>query len=334
MAIDLLANPTATAPTALADYQAILTQLVANGQAFTGRLIVQGSNIKAGTVILIGGVLYKATTDTAITGTASSYVKITPSGATASAAFVANLTGVTWNDAYGGYYDGSGNLHVFDEGLAVSSGALASAKTELGYSSGYSYGPRNKTFTASGTFVVPTGVSEVWVTGCAAGGNGTAGDSGGNNGGVGGRMGQFCVKQKVAVTSGASITVTIGAVGANTTFGGSITLGYGTNGGGNSGFLSGSSGATSGLQQGGGGGSSSPIPYTGLAGSAGATGIGAGGSGGVNGGGGGGGGNNLGGAGGAGGAGNNYGAGGGGGGAGVTGGAGGAGGPGIITVEW
>lgn len=119
MAIERVNIPTPTAPTSITDYQAILAQGVALGQALTDREIVDGSTIRAGTVMLIGGVLYKSTTDTTITGLASNYVKITPSGATASAAFVANLTGVTFNEAYGGYYDGSGNLHVFDEAKAI-----------------------------------------------------------------------------------------------------------------------------------------------------------------------------------------------------------------------
>ena len=218
MAIDLLANPTATAPTALADYQAILTQLVANGQAFTGRLIVQGSNIKAGTVILIGGVLYKATTDTAITGTASSYVKITPSGATASAAFVANLTGVTWNDAYGGYYDGSGNLHVFDEGLAVHSGAIAGAKTEIGVSSIANEVKGGTILTGSGNWVCPSNVYYVRVTmGGGGGGGGGGGDytggAGSGAGGGGGGAGGLLIST-VSVVPGTTYAYVNGAGGA------------------------------------------------------------------------------------------------------------------------
>lgn len=133
MAIARVSIPTPTAPLALADYQAILAQGVALGQALTLREIVDGSTIRAGTVMVIGGIIYQATSDTAITGSASAYVKITPAGASASAAFVANLTGVTFNEAYGGYYDGSGNLHVFNEDLAISIGALTgSARTVLG----------------------------------------------------------------------------------------------------------------------------------------------------------------------------------------------------------
>lgn len=131
MSLDRVSVVTPTSPVGIADYQAIIAQLEARIDAFTGREIIDGSTIRVGTVIAIGGVAYKATTDTAISGVASNYVKITPSGATASAAFVADLTGVTWSHAYGGYYDG-GALVVFDESLAKRSGVIATAHTLLG----------------------------------------------------------------------------------------------------------------------------------------------------------------------------------------------------------
>lgn len=129
MAIARVNIPTPTAPVGVADYQAQLDQITALNQAFTGRSPVDGSTIRAGTVMMVGSVLYKATSDTTITGVASLYVKITPAGATASASFVASLSGVTWNHAYGGYYDGSGNLYLFDEALAVSTGVIGSYYT-------------------------------------------------------------------------------------------------------------------------------------------------------------------------------------------------------------
>lgn len=355
MAIARVAIPTPTSPGLLSDYQSILDQIAGSTQAFTGREIVDGSTIRAGTLMLIGGVLYKATSDTSITGSASDYVKITPSGASATAAFVSSLTGVTFNEAYGGYYDGSGNLHVFDEGKAVAAGTITAPRTRMGMSAG----PRMRTFTASGTFIVPTGVTRVWVTGCAAGGNGGSGSSTTTTpgGGGGGGQGASCIKKAIAVTPGASITVTIGAVGANTTFGALLTLAFGSNGSGGSGnvsgtggpgagsgnsnadLLGGKQGGRSGQGGAGGGGAQSPIP-SGDAGAAGANaGVNTGGAGGVNGGGGGGAGASTGsGAGGVGGAATAYGAGGGGGGggdgSGGTGAAGGAGGPAILTIEW
>lgn len=137
MAIARVNEPTPSGPLTLATgYQRQNTKSEAQVQSFTDRAIVDGSTIHGGAVFPIGGILYKATSDTTITGAASLYVKITPSldGSTASASFVANVTGVTWNHTYGGYYDGGSpdSLYLFDEALAVSRGIISSRKTNMG----------------------------------------------------------------------------------------------------------------------------------------------------------------------------------------------------------
>jgi len=104
-------------PTATSDY------VKQNNLIETGFLRVNdpwpivGGNIVRGSVFQLGGTVYLATSDTAIGGVASDYVKLTPSGdgSTCSADYVASLAGVSWNDAYNGYYDVGGNLYVFDE---------------------------------------------------------------------------------------------------------------------------------------------------------------------------------------------------------------------------
>jgi hypothetical protein len=68
-----------------------------------------------GSVFQVGGSVYITTGDTSITGSSSDYVKLTVSGSSLVPSYVANLSGVTWNSTYRGYYDGSGNLYVFDE---------------------------------------------------------------------------------------------------------------------------------------------------------------------------------------------------------------------------
>jgi len=78
-----------------------------------------------GSVFQVGGSVYIATADTSITGSASDYVKLTVSGSNLVPSYVANLTGVTWNSTYRGYYDVSGNLHVFDEDKAYYEGTIA-----------------------------------------------------------------------------------------------------------------------------------------------------------------------------------------------------------------
>ena len=92
-------------------------------------LRVVGGNIVKGSVFQIGGAIYYANSDTAITGSESDYVKITPSGATASASYVADLSGVSWNDEYNGWVDVSGNLYVFDESTAIIDGEITDYKT-------------------------------------------------------------------------------------------------------------------------------------------------------------------------------------------------------------
>lgn len=106
-----------------------IAQIAALLQNVEQPLRVIGSVVKKGSLFNIGGAMYIADADTNITGTASDYVKITPAGATASASYVANLTGVTWNTAYNGYYDGTGNLYIFDEAKALSSGAISTIYT-------------------------------------------------------------------------------------------------------------------------------------------------------------------------------------------------------------
>lgn len=131
--------PAATAGTVPAggtDYQKQNDLLYAFGLWGMGTYPLDLTNNKVvkGAIFSVGGVLYKASADETITGTPSDYVKLTPisAGAQCSAAYVANLSGVTWSDTYDGYYDGSGNLHIFDEAKAYKAGAIAAPKTELG----------------------------------------------------------------------------------------------------------------------------------------------------------------------------------------------------------
>ncbi len=88
-----------------------------------------------------------------------------------------------------------------------------------------------QTFTANGTFIVPTGVTKIWVTACA-GGQG-AGASAGSNGSTSGDGGDWIIKQPYNVTPGQSISITVGqggaagiepANGGNTVIGSLVTL--------------------------------------------------------------------------------------------------------------
>jgi len=116
MPINKLTSPQST-PTSLADWVAMknLIESVYLGTELPVRIDYDNDLVLKGSVFQIGGSIYLADADTAITGTPSDYVKLTPSGSIAAPSYVANLTGITWNDTYNGYYDGSGNLVVFDE---------------------------------------------------------------------------------------------------------------------------------------------------------------------------------------------------------------------------
>lgn len=93
----------------------------------------QDNTVKQGVVISLGGSIYYVSEDESITGTPSNYVKISPDvdPSTASASYVANLTGVSWNSTYNCYTDVSGDGYLFDDTLAVLNGDIALANTKL-----------------------------------------------------------------------------------------------------------------------------------------------------------------------------------------------------------
>ena len=126
MPITKITAPSAT-PAAIADYTAQNNLAAALALAAQGAARVSGSNVLKGAVFLVGGAIYKADANTAISGSASDYVKLTISGdgLTLAPSFVADLTGVTWSDTWNGYYDASGNLYEFDELKALAGAAIA-----------------------------------------------------------------------------------------------------------------------------------------------------------------------------------------------------------------
>ncbi len=91
---------------------------------------VDGNKIVQGAIFQIAGPVFISDTGTEITGTKSDYVRISVSAAgdTAVAEFVPDLTGVSWNSVYRGYYDDAGNLYLFDESKAKADGKIAEYK--------------------------------------------------------------------------------------------------------------------------------------------------------------------------------------------------------------
>lgn len=72
----------------------------------------------------------------------------------------------------------------------------------------------SQTFTASGSFVVPSGVATLFATGCGAGGGGAGGHTADPGGGGGGGSGATCVSgMPVTVVPGSTLTLTIGTAG-------------------------------------------------------------------------------------------------------------------------
>ena len=319
-------------PISIDDWQHLIEIQAALLLAVQGAERIVGSNVVRGAVFLVGGATYLATADTAITGTASDYVKLTVSldGLTLTPSYVADLTGVTWDSANNGYYDVDGNLYVLPWKEA-------------------SHG--KKIFTESGEWVVPVGVSTVWITGCGRGGNGGGGGDGygvlpnryggGGGGGGGGGAIVICKKLTLAESPGDIIDITISTTSGVSSYFGTTEIKSGATGIGGISATSGGNGS-GGAGGGGAAGGGSIVP--GKNGSIGSGGAQSGGTGGVGGndnsfglyGNGGQGGNGINGS--AGGNAAGYAAGGGGGaggsGDGKIGGAGGAGGPSFIMVEW
>jgi len=229
MAIDRISFPAST-PTAVADYQAQNTLISAAFSESANVVPFVGSAMTTGYVFQVGGTVYQVNGTVNITGTASAYVKITPSGATATASFVANLTGVTWSNLYNGYYDGSGNRYIFDESSAIASGVItyANRKTSqwgvgISQSGGFvgGYGSRADDGGAVGSGAIADsggaiGSGAIAATGGAAGYNANA-TAGGAVGGYANASAGGAVGYNANATNG-------GAVGYNTnaTLGGAV----------------------------------------------------------------------------------------------------------------
>ena len=121
MAINKITGPGAT-PSSISDWAGAVDWLNSILPNINIGTKIYNGYVKNGSLFNIGGSLYLADSDTAITGTESDYVMITPSGSTASASYASSLSGVTWDDANKGYYDASDNLYIFDEYKAIING--------------------------------------------------------------------------------------------------------------------------------------------------------------------------------------------------------------------
>lgn len=232
--------------------------------------------IAAGSKVEIAGAFFQFPSDETPTGWAAivtattAYIALTASGTAGSQVVNAGYvsTAPTWRDDLQGWYASAASsvrivasIYKAEATRYVNKRVLdikqAATTTEIYNQHG------SQVFLSSGTFTVPWGVDTIYITGCAAGGNG--GESGSPSG-AGGGGGEWAIKKSFTVVAGSSYTVTIGTVGSNTsiglfslncgssasglTAGNGGTLSYGTGAGGNGGTYE--TPGTAGFQPGGG----------------------------------------------------------------------------------
>jgi len=148
-----------------ADYQAELARLdaIALDPCKIFPIDFVNDEIPQGAVLNVGGVIMKAAAAESITGDRTPYVKVDHTTRTAS--YVASLAGVTWDEAYNGYY-AAGDLYLFSEVEAyykdeITEVKFDSSKTALKmrlYLDGpvYRTGPTKTTVGASGKIAITT----------------------------------------------------------------------------------------------------------------------------------------------------------------------------------
>lgn len=267
MALVLIPGPD-NAPSTAADWDKINDVLQTIGLDINSPARISGSTIVRGSVVFFAGAWYVATSDTAITGSATNYVRLTNSAGTITAAFVPSLSGVTFNKTWNGWYDSSSRLYLFDEVAAYAAGKITEPTTvknfrpNLNWSKAWSRvlsaAQLSRFFrlssevvlTGSGTWTVPAGV--YWIEGeiIGPGANGSAGGT--NTGGRGGAAGErryfgcsvtpgqaipYAVTHTSTIFAGVTITAGGGVIGSNgaTAFT-NASGGSGGNGGGKGGY--------------------------------------------------------------------------------------------------
>lgn len=118
MAIIKIGAPLADAPNVFA--APVINQLLALAVDCNHGYRIGGGVVKKGSLWNIGGVMFIADSDTAILGSKNQglsncamAIKFSVSGNEATATYVSNLAGVSWNGEYQGNYDASGNMYYY-----------------------------------------------------------------------------------------------------------------------------------------------------------------------------------------------------------------------------
>jgi hypothetical protein len=134
MAIDKQTAPL-DSPASLTDWQRLIditdTLALSFKNPWPVKVVTGTGYIIRGSVFYIGGAWYKANIDVAITGTETDYIQLTVDNINnlVTAAYVATLTDVSWNDQWNGWYDTTGKFYVFDESLAYGAGLIDFPRT-------------------------------------------------------------------------------------------------------------------------------------------------------------------------------------------------------------
>lgn len=161
MAINKIVAPLATAPNVFA--APVINHL--NAHAINVNPIIKIANgyVKKGAMFCIGGELFAADADTAILGSNAGAiaVRFDVSGTTATATYVDDDTGVTWNGAYHGWYDTTNRY--YERLWKSETGSPSSWVQAIGY-----YNALNskipECFYDARTAILPSSVSNVyWV---------------------------------------------------------------------------------------------------------------------------------------------------------------------------
>jgi hypothetical protein len=187
--------------------------------------IASGSAVEvAGAFFLADGdITINASSWTAITTASTAYLTLTPSGSAGSQTIAAawTATAPVWNTSKQGWYaTAASSVRVVAS--AYKDGPTTATNKKILEPYQYVRPHGCEVFTTSGSFIVPIGVDTLYITGCAAGGNG------GKNvtyaRGYGGGGGEWAIKKSFIVTPLETLTVTIGAVGTVTSVIGANTF--------------------------------------------------------------------------------------------------------------
>lgn len=117
MAINKITAPLSTSPSVFA--APVIAQLAALLTLASNVKRASGGYILKGALFNIGGTMYMADSDTAISGTPSDYVAITASGDIATAAYATDISDVRWDGAYQGCFDTDGVLYIAEDQYGI-----------------------------------------------------------------------------------------------------------------------------------------------------------------------------------------------------------------------